>query len=78
MLSIIRNKDTKKFALITFDDIPESVFTNAYPILKKYNIPFTIFVAIKYIGEKGFISKEQFVYNRGAYNNSYPSEKSQL
>lgn len=59
MLSIIRSKDTKKFALITFDDIPESVFTNAYPILKKYNIPFTIFVAIKYIGKIGFISIEQ-------------------
>lgn len=59
MLSIIKNKDTRKFALITFDDIPESVYTNAYPILKKYNIPFTIFIAVNYIGKKGFISLEQ-------------------
>lgn len=59
MLSIIRNKDTRHFVLLTFDDIPESVYNNAYPILKRYNIPFTIFVALNYIGEKGFISLEQ-------------------
>ena len=29
---------------ITFDDIYDTVYTNAYPILKKYNIPFVVFV----------------------------------
>ena len=29
---------------ITFDDIYDSVYTNAYPVLKKYNIPFVVFV----------------------------------
>ena len=29
---------------VTFDDIYDSVYTNAYPVLKKYNIPFVIFL----------------------------------
>ena len=29
---------------ITFDDIYDTVYTNAYPVLKKYNIPFVVFV----------------------------------
>lgn len=29
---------------ITFDDIYDSVYTNAYPILKKYKIPFVVFL----------------------------------
>lgn len=59
MFLILNNKDTKKFALITFDDIPESVYTNAYPILKKYQIPFIIFIAVDFINREGFISLEQ-------------------
>ncbi len=33
-----------KNVMITFDDIDQSVYTNAYPIMKKYNIPFSLFV----------------------------------
>lgn len=29
---------------ITFDDIDTSVYDNAYPILQKYNYPFTVFI----------------------------------
>ncbi|MBN2410304.1 polysaccharide deacetylase family protein [candidate division KSB1 bacterium] len=35
---------------ITFDDGYESVYQNAYPILKKYNIPATVFVNPNYLG----------------------------
>lgn len=34
----------KKLVNITFDDGFEDVFTHAYPILKRYQIPFTLFV----------------------------------
>lgn len=45
--------------VVTFDDVPNSFYCNAYPILKKKNIPFTLFVSQKYIGEKGFLSEIQ-------------------
>lgn len=45
--------------VITFDDVPESVFHNAYPMLCKYNVPFVIYLSPKYIGKKGFLSEDQ-------------------
>lgn len=36
---------------ITFDDIYDSVYTNAYPVLKKYNIPFVVFVTDGLVGK---------------------------
>lgn len=45
--------------IISFDDIPENVYTKAYPILKERNIPFCIFIATGFINKKGYISLEQ-------------------
>ena len=42
----------KKFINITFDDGFEDIYTNAYPILKKYRIPFTIYLSIDFIEKK--------------------------
>ncbi|UZE94661.1 polysaccharide deacetylase family protein [Alkalimarinus alittae] len=39
-----QKKEDNKTVGITFDDGYISVYKNAFPILKKYNIPFTIFV----------------------------------
>lgn len=36
---------------ITFDDIYDTVYTNAYPVLKKYNIPFVIFLTDELVGK---------------------------
>lgn len=36
---------------ITFDDIYDTVYTNAYPVLKKHNIPFVIFVTDELVGK---------------------------
>lgn len=46
-------------AFITFDDGYEDVFINAYPILKKYEIPFCVFFIVDCIGQKGYMNKEQ-------------------
>lgn len=43
-------KFPKRCAVITFDDGYKDNYTNAYPILKKYSMPFTIFLATDYIG----------------------------
>jgi len=40
----LQSKNRRKFAIFTFDDGYKDNFTKAYPIFKKYNIPFTIFI----------------------------------
>lgn len=57
----VENKCKMERCVITFDDVPESFYKNSYPILKKKNIPFTIFVSQRFIGEKGFLSKAQLM-----------------
>lgn len=45
--------------VVTFDDVPHSFYTEAYPILKEKQIPFTLFVAKKYVGVEGFLSADE-------------------
>lgn len=49
----------KKSALLTFDDGAEVTYKNAYPILKKYNIPFTIFVITDYVGSDTYMTWDE-------------------
>ena len=49
----------KKSCLLTFDDGYEGVYENAYPIAKKYNIPFTIFVITDNMNTQNVITWEQ-------------------
>lgn len=66
-LSRINNKIIKledwesnnSFCAITIDDVPESFYVNAYPILKEQNIPFTIFVNVSLLDTGGYITREQ-------------------
>lgn len=57
-LRIIKNKEKRKFAVLTFDDVSSS-FYNVYSILCERNIPYTLFVAMKYTKQKGFLSIQQ-------------------
>ena len=43
---------------LTFDDVPDSFYYNALPLLKKYKIPFTIFVSCSLLDTEGFITSE--------------------
>jgi len=47
-------------AIVTFafDDGYESVFTRAYPILKEYSYPATVFAIADKVGERGYMSTE--------------------
>lgn len=47
------------FYALTIDDVPESFYTNAYPLLKEYAIPFTIFVNTSMLGKEGYINRDQ-------------------
>lgn len=43
-----------KCVWICFDDADETLYKNAYPILKERNIPFTVFVIAGQVGNKDF------------------------
>ena len=49
----------KKSCILTFDDGCEGVYKNAYPIAKKYNIPFTMFIITDNMEKPGVITWEQ-------------------
>lgn len=46
----------KKSCIVTFDDGCEGVYENAYPIAKKYNIPFTMFIITDNMEAEGVIN----------------------
>ena len=50
-----------KGVMITFDDITDDVYYNAFPTLIKYNIPFTIFVTAGLIDCPPYISKSHLL-----------------
>lgn len=47
------------YAVITFDDGIEDTFNIAYPLLKSYNFPFTVYITLNYLNKKGYLSSEQ-------------------
>lgn len=64
LLEAIENpSDYRNYFIVTFDDVYDSVYTNAYPILKRYNIPFIIFVTPSLIGKVDTHSGNAFITN---------------
>lgn len=59
LLSIQWQLNNSRFAVLTFDDGFESVYTLAYPILRKNRIPFTIFITTELIGTKNHLAEKQ-------------------
>jgi len=53
-------KNRKKI-LITIDDAFSSFYENAWPILKKREIPFILFVSTEPVGKKGYMNWEQII-----------------
>lgn len=58
-LKIKSSKNDAEKVILTFDDGFESIYTAVYPILKKMNIPFTLFVSLSFINKKGYLSEDQ-------------------
>ena len=47
------------FFALSADDVPQDFYVNAFPLLKKHGIPFTIFVATSLLDTDGYITTEQ-------------------
>ena len=68
--SALLNQKTKKKILLTIDDGFKSFYDQAWPILKKQEIPFVLFINTREVGSNGYmtwkqiseISKEKFVH----------------
>lgn len=50
-----------KYVTVTFDDVHDSVFTFAYPILSKKQIPFTLFVAPNLLEKNGMMTIQHLI-----------------
>lgn len=50
---------SSKTVAITFDDGYENNYTCVFPVIKKYNIPVTIFVVMDKVGREGYLSWRQ-------------------
>lgn len=49
------------FYALTADDVPEGFYHYAFPILKKYNLPFTLFVSLSLLDTNGYITTTQLL-----------------
>lgn len=57
----IYKENSKRVAVITFDDGCKDVYLNAYPFLKEHNIPFTVYLVSSFIGKKGYMSRDDIL-----------------
>jgi len=55
------NRLEKKMFYLTFDDVYDTVYTEAYPILEKLQIPFTIFITQNLVGKCDSKDKRPFI-----------------
>lgn len=58
---LLRRSKQKKLVTVTFDDVSSDFLVNAYPFLKEKKIPFTLFIAICFVNQDGFLSEEQIL-----------------
>ena len=53
--TLIREKNPGN-VVISFDDVYESVYENAFPLLKKKGVPYYLFVCNEYLNKEGYLS----------------------
>ena len=54
---LVNNPDSNNIVL-TFDDAYSSVYEHAYPILKKYNVPYYVFICEEYLNQDKYLSEK--------------------
>ncbi|MDO4197478.1 MAG: polysaccharide deacetylase family protein [Erysipelotrichaceae bacterium] len=58
--TLVNNPDSDN-VVITFDDVYESVYRNAYPILKEKNIPYYLFICNEFLDKDSYIKTDEVV-----------------
>lgn len=61
LLSVRANDYNGRYYVVTFDDVAEDFYHNAFPRLSAANIPFTIYVTFNYIGKEGYLTLSQLL-----------------
>lgn len=56
-----KKKISEKSVIVTFDDGYRDFYTDAYPIIKKYEIPATVFMATGLVNQSNYLTYEQIV-----------------
>lgn len=56
--TIKKGENRRNQIILTFDDAFEGCYTNAYPVLRKEDIPFVIFMTGEYIDKPGYMTGE--------------------
>ncbi len=51
-----------KTVVLTFDDGYEDNYTRVFPVLKKYNLPATIFVIVNYLGKERHMGERSYKF----------------
>lgn len=54
---LIYQNSIGSYATVTFDDVPDNFLTEAYPILKELQIPFTLFLTTSFLEKPGYINR---------------------
>ena len=49
----------ENMVVLTFDDVPDNFYLVAYPILKAYQAPFTLYIATSLMDTPGYLTSEQ-------------------
>nr|MBQ4453633.1 polysaccharide deacetylase family protein [Clostridia bacterium] len=55
--TLLKEKDPDN-VVITFDDVYESVYRNAYPLLKEKDLPFYLFVSNEFLNKENYLNSE--------------------
>ncbi len=75
-----KEKLQDKSIVLTFDDGYKDIYTDAFPLLKKYQIKGTLFIVANFIGRQGFMTQNEIqemlqsgLIEVGAHSLSHPN-----
>ena len=73
LYSVMKNKQkrSKPFAVVTFDDGYSDNYELAYPILKKYDVPFCIYLSVNLVNNGEKVWNYPLIAERIIRNNEY-------